>query len=117
MRSLARLRLVHPFRTTEARADQDRTPTADLGGKSPYAERDRLREAYLRIDRRYTPAPYAHPITLLWAQDDPEPAAEAAERWKRVAPQLELHVIPGTHLASLTEGIQLLAGHVTRCLR
>ena len=95
--SLARFRPVHPLRATQAR-------------------RDRLRDTYLRIDRRYVPAPYAHPITLFWAEDDPEPAAEAAQRWKRVTPEVDLHVIPGTHLASLTDGIPLLAEHVKRCL-
>ncbi len=96
-RSLARLRHVDPL-------------------PAGHAQRDRLRDTYLRIDRRYVPAPYAHPVTLFWAEDDPEPAVEAAQRWMRVTPKLDLQVVPGTHLASLTEGLPLLAEHLKRCL-
>lgn len=34
-------------------------------------------------------------MTLVWAADDPQPAAEVARRWARVGSKVDLRVIPG----------------------
>jgi len=107
-RLLAQLRRVDRARSTELSTSGE--------GETPQERRVRLRDTYLRIDRQYTPAWYANPVTLFWAAEDPEPAAQAARQWKQVAPKVDLHVVPGTHLGSLTEDLRGLAEHLKRRL-
>jgi thioesterase domain-containing protein len=78
--------------------------------------RERLQRAYLAIDRRYRPRPVRFPVALFWANDDPAPVPEIARQWRKVAPELEVHVLPGTHSGSLTRDVKILAEHLTRCL-
>jgi hypothetical protein len=111
-RLLAELRAIAPGRAGVRRARED----GGLPPETPRQQRERLRARYLRIDRRYTASAYAHPVTLFWPADDPQPAAEAARDWARVALKVDLHVIPGTHLGSLTGDVPVLAEHVKRCL-
>ncbi len=58
-----------------------------------------LREAYLDLDRFYFPAPLPVPLELMWPHEDPETAAEALAWWRWVSPEVDLTVIPGTHIS------------------
>ena len=117
VRLLATLRAIVPRRSGAPQArGEGGSPIGRLARETPQQQRDRLRDTYLRIDRRYTPSAYAHPVTLFWAADDPQPAAEAARHWARVAPKVDLHVIPGTHLGSLTGDVHGLAERMKHCL-
>jgi hypothetical protein len=109
--------LIHVFRSAKLRASgKTSAPGTDAGGETPREQRNNLRETYLRIDRHYIPGKYANTVTLLWPQDDPGRAEEAARWWAKVAAQVELHVVPGTHLGSLTEDVKGLAEYLKRCL-
>ncbi len=108
--------LAHLFRSTESGGSGTiRSSRIDFEAETPRERRDRLRETYLRIDRHYIPREYANPITLFWPADDPEPAEEAARRWRKVVPKVDLHVLPGTHVGSLTQDVKELAEHLMRC--
>ncbi len=74
-------------------------------------------ENYLRALHGYVPKPYPGRVALLC------PAKEIRKRerdptfgWGRVASQLEIHVVPGGHITSITEHMESLADRVKACL-
>jgi amino acid adenylation domain-containing protein len=110
--------LLHLFRFSEA----DESGKTGAQRNVPWQEtprelRGRTWETYQQIDRRYIPRKYPNPVTLFWAEKDPVPPEEAARWWRSVSARVDLHVIPGTHLSSLTEDVRTLAGHLKRCLQ
>jgi amino acid adenylation domain-containing protein len=86
------------------------------GATDPTAERESIRDVYLKIDGEYFPGPYAGRVTLFWPSEDPEMPQEAADAWREVAREVELHVIPGTHTMGLAKNVRLLAEELERCL-
>ena len=48
-------------------------------------------------------------MTLLWPSEDRETPQRAAEAWRKVAREVELHVIPGSHTMGLSRNVRLLA--------
>ena len=75
-----------------------------------------LRDAYLRIDRSYLPEPLPLPISLIWPDDDPETPAEAAGWWQRICPEVELLVIPGSHVSCQLDHIEAYAAAIRSSL-
>jgi len=84
--------------------------------ETPHERRRRLRRTYLRLDAEYALRPYSGPITLLWPAEDPVGPGEAARWWRRVAPRVDVRVIPGTHQTCLTEHASSAAEELRRCL-
>jgi len=84
---------------------------------TPQARRARLRNTYLRLDAEYVLRPYAGPVTLLWPAEDPVEPDEAARWWRRVAPRVDVRVVPGTHVTCLTEHVGAAAETLRHCLR
>ena len=78
--------------------------------------RSRSATLYLRIDREYFPGPYAGRVTLLWPSEGPETPEEEADAWRKVAGEVDLHVIPGSHTMGLSRNVRLLAEELSRCL-
>lgn len=97
-----------------------RRSNAAAAETGPEAESERLRERlradYLRIDAEYVPRPYGGPVTLLWPAEDPIPADDAAAWWRSVAPRVDVHVVPGTHITCLTRETTASAAMIMRCL-
>jgi acyl carrier protein len=91
-------------------------PKPPPGAADPPAENESIRDVYLKIDREYFPGPYAGRVTLFWPGEDRETPEEAADAWREVAREVELHVIPGTHTMGLSKNVRLLAEELERCL-
>jgi Thioesterase domain len=64
--------------------------------------REGLRDTYMQAARNYLPGPYDRPVTLFWPETDTETPEEAASWWRKVAPTVELQVLPGDHLTYAT---------------
>ena len=72
-----------------------------------------LLEACDRAAAAYVPLPYAGPVRLLRAADDPESSADAPlGLWREVAPVLIVEDVPGTHLSCLLEHVGALGEHL-----
>ena len=68
-----------------------------------------LLEACDRAAAVYIPSPYAGPVRLLRAVDDPESSADGSlALWREVAPVLIVEDVPGTHLSCLLEHVGAL---------
>jgi amino acid adenylation domain-containing protein len=80
------------------------------------AESASIRDAYLRIDRAYIPGPYSGRVTLLWPNEGAETPQQAADTWRRVAREVDLHVLPGSHTVGLAKNVRHLAEELERCL-
>ena len=74
---------------------------------------------------RYVPQPYPGGVTHFWPGQDrvDHPngrtlgwRAAANEDWRQVAHEVEVHVIPGTHLTCRTTHVNTLAEHLKACL-
>jgi amino acid adenylation domain-containing protein len=72
------------------------------GGKNPWSLPALLRKEYRRIDVEYSPGAYGGQVSLLWPSEDPVSKAKTVRWWRRVAPRVEAHAVPGTHLTCLT---------------
>ena len=83
----------------------------------PDDTRRRLREAYLRLDDLYSPGTYGGRVILLWPSEDPVPPHEAARCWRRVAREVSVRVVPGSHITCLTTHVESAAGELRRCLQ
>jgi len=76
-----------------------------------------LIEACDRAAAAYAPPPYAGPVHLLRAADDPEAfPADPLALWREGAPALTVGDVPGTHLSCLLEHVGALGEHLGRCL-
>ena len=75
-----------------------------------------IRDIYLRIDRQYFPGSYGGRVTLIWPSEGDETPQEAAEAWRKVAREVDLRVIPGSHDMGLSRNVRLLADELERCV-
>jgi len=76
-----------------------------------------LIEACDRAAAAYVPPPYAGPVRLLRAADDPETfPSDPLALWREAAPALTVGDVPGTHLGCLLEHVGALGEHLGRCL-
>jgi len=76
-----------------------------------------LIEACNRAAAAYVPRPYAGPVHLLRADDDPETfPGDPVALWRGVAPALTVGDVPGTHLSCLLEHVGALGDHLGMCL-
>ncbi len=77
-----------------------------------------LRKDYVGVftwlDSGYMPVPYPGKITFFWAKEEPSIRAE----WCKVTEtkEGEGYILPGTHMACVTEHIHVLAEHLSKCL-
>jgi thioesterase domain-containing protein/acyl carrier protein len=92
-------------------------PSQENPAPSADDARRRLREAYLRLDHLYSPRTYGGRVTLFWPSEDPVPAREAARCWRRVAREVSVRVVPGSHITCLTAHVESAAGELRRCLQ
>lgn len=70
-----------------------------------------------RAAAAYVPRPYAGPVHLLRAADDPESfPGDPFTLWREVAPTLTVSDVPGTHLSCLLEHVGALGERLGACL-
>jgi len=65
-------------------------------------DRDTLIDTFGAAAAHYVPLPYHGKVVVFWPIEDPEPASDALKWWRRISPQVEIEVIPGDHLTSIT---------------
>lgn len=76
-----------------------------------------LIEACNRAAAAYVPRPYAGPVHLLRAADDPGSfPGDPVVLWREVAPALVVDDVPGTHLSCLLEHVGALGERLGACL-
>ncbi len=73
-----------------------RTPGAGQGGEDAGAW-----EAYVAAHRGYVPGPYAARVTVLWPAEQPVENGDVRRDWARVASDVEVVSVPGTHDSAL----------------
>jgi amino acid adenylation domain-containing protein len=93
------------------------SPGPEGAPATPQERRAHLRKIYLGLDAEYVLRPYAGPVTLLWPAEDPIEPDEAARWWRRVAPRVDVRVVPGTHATCLTEHVGAAGEALRHCLR
>jgi thioesterase domain-containing protein len=84
------------------------TPTTDDGGPGG------LDAVYRRAVTGYVPRPYRGRITLFRSRDDTTARFEL--EWGKVAKDLDVHLVPGRHLTSITHHVQIVADQLRKCL-
>jgi len=96
--------------------------TMDLPAATPRAldRRTYLVAHYKRGMDGYRPRRYRGRVTIIWARENRE---ELAQRrvdptlpWRRLASELALHVVPGSHMTMVTDHVQALAECLRGCL-
>jgi thioesterase domain-containing protein len=72
-----------------------------------------LMDIYHRVVMRYFPRPAPDPVVLFWPEQEPwGPADEAATVWRRLVPAVDLHLVPGDHLAVVHDHLDALAARL-----
>ena len=61
--------------------------------------------AHTKALEAHTPGPYSGKVVLLWPLED---RMRLAEEWKRVAPTIEIHRVPGSHTDCVTTHVTSL---------
>jgi aspartate racemase len=83
-----------------------------LTGKPSPASADTTFDRYFRAVMGYCPRPYAGRIALFWPQDEPRYGEEVIVWWRRLAPDIRIHPIAGTHNTIVTDHAERIADHL-----
>jgi thioesterase domain-containing protein len=76
-----------------------------------------LEEAYNRAVEGYVPRSYPGRVTVFWPEGKRVGGlGDVTIGWRQVAKHVELHVVPGEHLTSITRHLPALAALLTTCL-
>jgi amino acid adenylation domain-containing protein len=78
-----------------------------IGGTSA-ATGDTTFDRYFRAVMGYCPRPYAGRVVLFWPEDEPH-GDDVEVRWRRLAPEIRIHRITGTHSTIVTNHAELIA--------
>jgi surfactin family lipopeptide synthetase C len=74
-------------------------------------------EAYVKAMMSYVPRSYSGQVTIFWpdewARENPDGATAG---WRDLAPDLDVHIVPGGHLTCLIQHTEELARHLQMCL-
>lgn len=87
--------------------------------EAPTAEdsrRGRLWKAYRRANRAYVLRKYAGELTLVWAEGEMHRFGYPDGPWRRVVRHVDLHLVPGEHLTSVTRYVASVAQCLRTCL-
>jgi thioesterase domain-containing protein len=83
-----------------------------LTGVPSPASADTTFDRYFRAVMGYCPRPYAGRIALFWPQDEPRDGEDVTAAWRRLAPDIRIHPIAGTHDTIVTEHAERIADHL-----
>jgi amino acid adenylation domain-containing protein len=90
---------------------------SQINRSSPVGIESQILTIYHQIDYEYMPAPYPGKVTLFWANGEEESAHEAMRWWRKIAGEVELHIMPGTpHQESITVHAEAVAEMLKSCL-
>lgn len=71
---------------------------------------------YSWIAAGYTARRYPGKVTLIWARDELQDGRDPTDRWRAVAGDVTVRVVPGTHLTCITTHVHALAAQLSACL-
>jgi amino acid adenylation domain-containing protein len=79
-----------------------------------------LAQAYdpiMMVSRAYCPGPYDGRIALIWGTDQEAPVrGDQTMGWSKLAPKVDVRLVPGNHLSAVTEHFGTIAEHVRAAL-
>jgi thioesterase domain-containing protein len=78
-------------------------------------ERD-VPSAFLWASTRYRPHPYHGPVVLLLSDDVLRGGRNIAGEWQKLAPNIVVHALTGSHLECITAHVDTLAQTIESCL-
>jgi len=78
--------------------------------------RGRLWKAYRRANCGYILRKYAGELTLVWPDDEMHRFGYPDGPWRRVVRHIDLQIVPGEHLTSVTTYVASVAKSLRRCL-
>lgn len=85
--------------------------------QNPEGYRSKLNEDYVKAMLSYVPRRYAGKVSFFlpaeWVQDY---ATDLTMGWKKVAAEVDVHIVAGGHLTCLIKHMDELAQHLRRCL-
>jgi len=95
------------------------TPSLILKAMVPKAEilRQDSPNTYAWVDSDYTPGLYPGRITFFWTSEEPWRPVGWQNIVKAKEGEVEIHAIPGNHITSRTEHLQVLAEHLRDCVK
>ena len=68
-----------------------------------------IMDVYHRVVMRYFPRPAPDHVVVFWPEQEPwGPASAAAAAWRRLVPAVDVHVVPGDHLAVVHDHLDVL---------
>ena len=101
----------------EGRSDEITEMVSQIRGNGLERKESYLYEIYRKIDYEYMPAKYPGKVTLFWARGEEESPQEAMRWWRKIAGEVDLHIMPGTpHQESLTMHAEAVAKMLRSCI-
>ncbi|HEX8276842.1 MAG TPA: amino acid adenylation domain-containing protein [Longimicrobiaceae bacterium] len=79
-------------------------------------ERDLRVKHMLRAVRAYLPGRYGGRVTLFWTEGSPRLPGDDTMGWRRVARDVEVVTVPGTHDSCVSVHLEDLAARMSKCL-
>jgi len=80
------------------------------------AEEQETLAAFHWIISAYHPPRYDGPMTIFLTDEQKAFTPFLSRKWRKAAPQLEVHRIPGKHLGAITTDVHILAAKMNDCL-
>lgn len=84
----------------------------DTAVPNPMEASLKIYAAYVWSVAGYRPRRYDGAATLLWAADQATQGNTEIKRWRELIPKLEITIIPGDHLTSVTQHAAQVAEHL-----
>jgi thioesterase domain-containing protein len=92
----------------------ERKPKAPAPRNHVEAEFSALLGPYYRAHDTYIPRPYDGRVTLIWPTEQPFDNGDPRAHWSRVAPDLTLAFVPGTHDTAVSRYVADIADIMRR---
>jgi hypothetical protein len=114
---LAKKRIWRVTRIFSAAGSPRESVGLDQAGQHENWEEDRLIKIYFRALENYIPRPYSGRVVLFYPTEEyPANPKDPTMGWGKVAPNLEVQMVPGDHVTCITRYVKTLADKMKVCL-
>ena len=99
-------------------ADSSGSPNASQSIEDLWDHRQwEIMQSYEKAMAAYIPSPYEGRVTVFWPREEPaECVGDPTMGWHHVAREVEVHLLPGGHLTSITKYIEVVGERLKSCL-
>ncbi len=98
-------------------ASASQNPTAPSpADEVPVVDEQEILSKLLWMISAYTPSPYDGPVAMFLTDEQKDFTPFLPRKWRRVAPLLQVHRVPGRHLGAITTDVHVLAAKLHACL-